>query len=475
MASEEVRKKWGTIFMGEREASVEQLHAMQEHVNRDRLQKERAEDYMERVKARAADRAREILGAAYAERQKVLEEAKSEAQVQKRLAMQEVAKIRAEGEGLRQQAEAELAAARAEKEDAAKIREGAYEDGYQAGMDQAGAELHEFRAELGQSVGAVLRGLERQRKNILANWREDLAALVKAAAAAGTGLLLQKEHEQILRQLVFQALDMLENRSAITVRVNPLDEESVSDLFHAARERVPELKQWTVIGDDTIERGGLVADSGSGSVDLRRANFRELVDNVLMHLGLPELEREHADDEAVASLVEQEVAHIASLTPELAPLEEPAPEPVVEPEPALAQDRLAAASGASSVAESVPAADPADSAEAVAMAQDGGEEAPAAEAGLAAEAAELPEEAAQELIKSAADPSLAELEEELFPLDGEEDAAEAAPVELDQPESKQSESGQVEQTQVGQAQAEPGQAEQAPDLDQKTLTEGGFL
>ena len=34
MASDELRKKWGTIFMGEREATVEQLDAMQEPMRR---------------------------------------------------------------------------------------------------------------------------------------------------------------------------------------------------------------------------------------------------------------------------------------------------------------------------------------------------------------------------------------------------------------------------------------------------------
>ena len=56
MAADEARKKWGTIFMGEREASVEQLDAMQEPLRRDKIRKEQTEDYMERVRKRAADR-----------------------------------------------------------------------------------------------------------------------------------------------------------------------------------------------------------------------------------------------------------------------------------------------------------------------------------------------------------------------------------------------------------------------------------
>lgn len=458
MASEEMRKKWGTIFMGEREASVEQLNAMQEHVNRDRLQKERSEDYMERVKQRAADRAREILGAAYAERQKVLEEAKGEAAVQKRLAMQECAKIKAEGEAIRKQAREELAAAQAEREEAAKMRQEAREAGHQEGMNQAAVELHEFRAELGQAVAALMRGVEMQRRNILNNWREDLAELVKAAARAGTGYVLQKEHDAVLRQLVFQALDLLENRSLVSIRVNPQDEETVSDLFRAARERAPELKQWVVTGDDAIEPGGLVADSGSGSVDFQRANFRELVDGVLMHLGLPHLEAEMRDDAEVASIVEQEIANIASMTPELDDLE-----------PALDEAQDAGAEPADAAPQAADAPDAGEAPDASDAADEPGprlqeplaEAAPAPMEPLSEEMADLAEEldapeAEEPLEAGAVDPSLAELEDELFPLDGE---AEPEPA----PEGAATKQA-----------AEPGGAP-APRLDPKTLAEGGFL
>lgn len=427
MASDEVRKKWGTIFMGEREASVEQLKAMQEHVNREKQQKEQAEDYMERVRARATDRAREILGQAYAERQKVLEEAKADASFQKRLALQECAKIKAEGETIRNQAAEELEKAQQALMEAEKIREGAQEEGYKAGMDQAGRELHEFRAELGQSLSALMRAIERQRAEILENWRNDLADLTKTAIQAGTGYILKQEHEGILRSLVFQALDMLENRSAITARVNPADEETVSDFFRAARERVPELRQWTVTGDPSIEPGGLVADSGSGSVDLRRENFRELVSGILEHLGLPEQDWEAGKEQEVANIVEREVANIAALTPE-PDKPEAQLEAETQPEPAAVAEEADAP-------EEIAAEEP--------------QEANAEEESLQI-TEEMPEPAQEmETQDSVPDTSLAELEDELFPLD-------------DMP-------------------AEAG-AEQAPEPTQKDsgnesniFTEGGFL
>lgn len=343
MASEQLRKKWGTIFMGEREATVEQLDAMQEPMRREKLRQEQEADYMERVRARAAERAKEILGEAYAERLKVLEEARAETADARRETAARCAALKAEAEALHKEAAAELARAQAEREAAVRVREAAHGEGFQTGMDQAGEELREFRAELGQSLGALLRAVAAQRAALAAAWREELAELVQEAVAAGTGHVLREEHAELLRALVFRAVGLLENRATITVRVNPADEAAVSDMFAAAREHAPELVQWIVSGDERMEPGGLVAESGSGSVDCRREHFREMVDSILCHLALPEREEEAEADAAVDTLVERETARLA----EIAPPPGPAPQATApSPAPADAVPEAEAASEA---------------------------------------------------------------------------------------------------------------------------------
>lgn len=317
MASDEIKKKWGTIFMGNREASVQQLQAMQEPLHREKRQKNQAEEYMERVRARAADRAREILGAAYAERQKVLEEARADAMRYRKEAEIDCGRLKTESENAHREALAELEKARKERQDAESLRLAARDEGYQEGLQQSATELNEFRADLGQSLGSLLRAIERERHQILDSWRADIVELVQCASQAGSGFVLQKEHKTVLKNLVFQALEQLENRSIVHLRVHPADEDAINGIFKAAKDRFPELKQWVISGDEAIEQGGLVAESGTGSIDLRRENFRELVDGVLAHLGLPEGAIEENADRVIRELVEKEVANIAGLTPEM--------------------------------------------------------------------------------------------------------------------------------------------------------------
>ncbi|MBO4369070.1 MAG: flagellar assembly protein FliH [Desulfovibrio sp.] len=302
MPSSELRKKWGTIFMGEREATMEQLDAMQEPVLRERLQKDQQKDYIERVRKRAADRAREILAEAYTERQKIIQEAKEAIEAERAKLMQEIASIRQEAEKMRSDAKTELTRAEAVGREADTIRKNAHDEGFKTGMDQAGVELREFRADMGNELAQLMRAVEGQISAITAYWRDDLAELTRVAVRCGTGYILEAQHEAILDALVFQALNLLEQREVVTLRVNPEDESIVSDLFKAAREKAPELKQWIVNGDESIARAGLIAESGSGSVDLRRQNFEELLHSILDHLSLPVRE---AEKEALAALHDQ--------------------------------------------------------------------------------------------------------------------------------------------------------------------------
>lgn len=463
MASEEVKKKWGTIFMGNREASVEQLNAMQEPLLREQRQKEQAEDYMERVRARAADRAREILGAAYAERQKVLDEARQEANEQKKKILKECGQLHAEAENARKLAQRELDNAEAQNREAEAIRQAAHAEGYQAGMDNAGKELQEFRLELGQALGSLMHALEWQQQEILRTWREDLVTLVQCAAQAGAGYVLKKEHETILKGLVFQALDLLESRRAISIRVNPADEAQVAELFRAARDRYPELGQWIVTGDEKIEKGGLIAESGSGSVDLKRENFRQMVDGILTHLGLPEGVNEAHYEEMIREIVEREASRIASLTPEL---DLPRAEPVEQEnilQATVQPDPEAAPVDSSHEDETIEFPD------ATEIAPEGEDAFPDSEV---EQGTFMPEASVQEEVElmpenspleetpvppqdhPPADPSLADLEEELFPL--EEELSQ----ETEKPEK---------------AATTPQVNQEALELEPETLAGGGFL
>lgn len=284
---------------------MEQLDAMQEPVLRERQQKDQQQEYIERVRKRAADRAREILGEAYQERQRILAEADAALEQKRAQLVHEIEAMKTEAATMHNEAKMELARAKQVAQEAEELKNKAHDEGFSLGMDQASQELKEFRADMGNELAMMMRKIEHEFERMVSFWRDDLCELTRVCVSSATTFVLDTQYKTIITNLVMQAVNLLEQREVIAFRVNPEDESLVQDLFRAAREKAPEIRQWIVTPDEMMDRGGLVAESGSGSVDLRRKNFQELVDSLLEHLALPVQEEERKQSAALASYVEE--------------------------------------------------------------------------------------------------------------------------------------------------------------------------
>lgn len=305
-------KKWGTIFLGnQRESTVSELDAMQAAVHQEQWNQKTEDLYMEKVRAKATERAKAILGEAYTERQSILEETRALAQSMQQQAQQEIDKagaIRAAAEEERQQAQATLQAA----ED---IKAAAHQEGYEAGVAQANAELAEFRHMMGTSVAGVLGEIHRQCDTIFAGWRDDLCELVRVCVEKATGVAVTLEHDQMLRTLLVESIRMLDDRQIITLRVHPDDEPAIADLVNAAKESIPDIGQWAVQADPAMQPGGIVAEGRSGTVDNRLELYTQLVEDIIRSLHLPPSNLDAQASAAVEQALLQEQARIATLAP----------------------------------------------------------------------------------------------------------------------------------------------------------------
>ena len=311
-------KKWGTIYLdASREATMDKLDAMQAATRQEQWNQRTQQDYLEKVRAKATERAREILGEAYTERQRVLDEARQDA-VRIRMEAQSeyalAAEVRQEAEALRVNVDEGMRLAE-------ELRATAQERGFNDGLEQAQEELESFRAAIGASVGGVLTAIHEQCGLIFEGWRQDLVELLKVCVEKGTGLVLDEHYSLVMEHLVLEAVRQLDDRRCITLRVHPDDEAAVADMFAAARERLPNIGQWMVQGDPSMQLGGLIAESQSGTVDSRLELHRALVENILQHLALPgsalDAEAMHSVEEAMRL----ESERIATIAP---PLAEPA-------------------------------------------------------------------------------------------------------------------------------------------------------
>ena len=229
-------KTWGTIFMGPGPMGETTLEGVSGAQNSGWDAATEAL-YLERVRAKATTLAQDILERA-----------------------------RAEADSLRAQARAQ---------------------GHEEGLTQARQELDEFRANMGDSASAVLRAIEAQSGSVLADWKDDLVAILRLAVTRITGLTLADDRAAVLQTLYLDAVKRFDDHRRLTIYVNPEDEAAVADIILAAKERVPGLEAWSVKPDPDLAPGGLRIESASSLADNSLAAREKAVNDILDGLEIP--------------------------------------------------------------------------------------------------------------------------------------------------------------------------------------------
>lgn len=231
------------------------------------------EEYMERVRARAAAKAQEILVAAQAE--------------------------------------------------AAQLREQAREEGYAEGIRQAQAELDQAKGEYGGAVGQVLEMLQSSGRGVFERYRQDLVILVRMAAEKVIGTEISWRREDILGCLLDQALEQLDSRVGLNITVNPADEPLLAEMLEAARQRHAGLDRWRVKPDAAMQPGGVVVESDHGMVDNTLEGRMTILADIFSQLSLP-VDGEEAPPDAASP-------EPSDSQPSAQPGDAPAPEPQADP------------------------------------------------------------------------------------------------------------------------------------------------
>ncbi len=237
-------KRWGTIFTGPDPAGEHTLAQLEGSRNSPRWDEKTEVEYLARVRARAEKKARDILSTAS------------------------------------QQADA--------------LRQEAHRQGYEEGMAQARQELEDFRAATGDSVAAVLGAIRAQCTTVFDSWRSTLIALLRTSVQRAVGMHLSQERNALLEAMFSKAAEALDNRRVLTIRCNPEDAPAVEDIVAAAKERMPELKRWNVLADNTVQPGGLSIDNNNGMAQSTPENRLAILDEILSQVELPATPPEHS-------------------------------------------------------------------------------------------------------------------------------------------------------------------------------------
>lgn len=125
-----------------------------------------------------------------------------------------------------------------------------------------------------QPVTAILEQLaavlQENRQQLVAQAEADLLLLALDIAKRLVGHELSVDPEAI-RPLAVEAIGLVTDRSAVTVRVNPEDDRVMHDIIPELKTMFPDLGPVKIEADPSIERGGMMAATREAEVDIRLA------------------------------------------------------------------------------------------------------------------------------------------------------------------------------------------------------------
>jgi flagellar assembly protein FliH len=156
-----------------------------------------------------------------------------------------------------------LAAARNE---AQRIRDEAYREGYDAGRTEAAGEV----AGEGAKLLETLKGLNIELRNEEQRMLEEVEPQLIELAVQIAEKILHRELTQdaeAVRATVTAALNKLTERDRVTIRANPADEALLKEFKIDIAESFDGVREVCVVADENIARGGCVVET-----DMLRVN-----------------------------------------------------------------------------------------------------------------------------------------------------------------------------------------------------------
>lgn len=159
------------------------------------------------------------------------------------------------------------------QDEAAQIKETAYQEGFNAGLQQAQADLEAFRNVLGAFMGAEDRVFNEIAPNILSIAMEIAQKIIKTEI---------KSDPQIVLDTVIDVLKTLsKNEPKIVLRINPIQVQYIKDVLPEQIRLLGMETKLSILSDESVTEGGCIVQTNNGLVDASIEAQLEIVQNAL--------------------------------------------------------------------------------------------------------------------------------------------------------------------------------------------------
>ncbi len=168
--------------------------------------------------------------------------------------------------------------------EAEALRTTARHEGYQEGLAQAQADVDAHTQAMSAEVEKLLGQLGAQGKTIFNERRSDVMCLIRLAVKKALAVEMSEQRAASLENLMVEALERLDSQRNLTIKCDPADAEDLTAFIASIQERNPSLKYWTVKGDPSLTDGGVLVEGEECKVDNTVASRWKGVEPILERL-----------------------------------------------------------------------------------------------------------------------------------------------------------------------------------------------
>jgi len=151
--------------------------------------------------------------------------------------------------------------------EAEALRATARHDGYQEGIAQAQADVEQHIHTMSTEVENLMKQLGAQGGTIFQDRRQDIIGLITLAVEKTLSIEIAEKRKQSIESLMLEALDRIESQRQLAIKCHPDEAPDLDAFIRTIQERNPALQYWTVKGDPSIESGGVIVEAAEGKVD----------------------------------------------------------------------------------------------------------------------------------------------------------------------------------------------------------------
>lgn len=145
------------------------------------------------------------------------------------------------------------------QEEAVQIKQNAYQEGYNLGLQQATSEIEAFKNVLGAFMGAEDRVFNEIAPNVLELSLSIAQKIIKHEVTADV---------QVVVDTVMDALRMLsKNEPKIVLRVNPIQVQYLKDTLPDKIKSIGMETKLSILSDEAVSEGGCIIQTNNGMID----------------------------------------------------------------------------------------------------------------------------------------------------------------------------------------------------------------